>query len=289
MSKTIKTVVSLLIAAAVIMSFAACSLNGGEKPVTEGTSSQSETAANTALQAILDNFKADEQYNEYKSMYQNTVFEEKLEGDSIFINISGDEGVSGNYEFRLDGDYLTYTKEADVQDYTGYAFFMYLKTAADKYLGMDSGLTTGYISGCGNFDIDNKYFISETDEETGATEYKLYIADKWDMPELDTMYVNEKALEYTDALDENYINGVINSGKIRVIYYGSKDSVDIVVSEYGERSDLTYKSIVSTVAKLQPDNSSVFEKYYTELKEGENDGFSVSFTLDGDFVAEHEF
>ncbi len=288
MKKFSKALVALMLIGALVFSFAACSSNGSNKAENTDTPSQSDTADNTAaLQTILDNFKADEQYADYKTMYPNTAFEEKVEGDSIIINISGDEGVSGNYEFKLDGDFLTYKQEANSEDYIGYSFFMFLKSAADKYLGMDSDLTTGYISGCEYFGIDNKYFITETDE-AGTTTMKLYIAGKWDMTDLDTMYVNENALEYTDALDENDINGVINCGKIRVIYYGNKDSVDIIVSEYGERSDLTYQSIMNTVAKLQPTNADTFAKNFNELKEGEGDGFKVTFGLDDTLKAEHE-
>ncbi len=286
-----KILVALALVAAIVMSFAACSSNGSN--TNDGnTPSQSETNesvdSSTLLNGLLDNFKADEQYAEYKAMFQNTTFEEKVDGDRIILNISGDEGVSGNYEFKLDGDYLTYTQKTDSEDYVGYSFFMYLKSAADKYLGMDSNLTTGYISGCDAFGIENKYFITQTDEAAGTTTNKLYIAGKWDMPELDTMYVNDKVLEYTEPLNEDDINGVINCGKIRVVYYGNKDSVDIIVSEYGKRSDLTYQSIVNTVKKLQPTNISVFEKYFTELKEGEDDGVKVTFGLDESLKAEHE-
>ena len=283
MKKISKVLVALALVAAIVMSFAACSSNGG--------SENGENTDNAAvLQGILDNFKADERYAEYKAMYPNTTFEEKVEGDSIVLNISGDDGVSGNYTFKLDGDYLTYTQEANSEDYVGYSFFMYLKSAADKYLGMDSNLTTGYISGCEAFGVENKYYLTETDDEAGTTTTKIYIAGKWDMPELDTMYLNDKALEYTDALDENDINGVINCGKIRVIYYGNKDSVDIVVSEYGERSNLTYQSIMNTVAKLQPTGSETFAKLYTELKEDQtkDDSFKVTFGLDDTLKAERE-
>ena len=281
MKKNSKIVLALMLVGAMVMSFAACSSNGG-----------SENGRNTdnaaVLQEILDNFKSDEQYAEYKAMYPNTTFEEKVEGDSILLNISGDEGASGNYEFKLDGDYLTYTDKIDSEDYIGISFFMYLKSAADEYLGMDSNLTSGYISGCEAFGVENKYFLTETDDEAGTNTTKIYIAGKWDMPELDTMYVNENALEYTDALDENDMNGVINCGKIRVIYYGNKDSVDIIVSEYGERSDLTYQSIMNTVAKLQPTNADTFAKNFNELKEGEDDGFKVTFGLDDTLKTEHE-
>lgn len=292
MKKLSKILVALALVAAMVMSFVACSGKKGEAQPDSSKADESTTAAAfdsaATLNGILDNFKADKRYGEYKAMFQNTTFEEKVDGDSILLSISGDEGVSGNYEFKLNGDYLTYTQKTDSEDYVGYSFFMYLKSAADKYLGMDSNLTTGYISGCEAFGVENKYYLTENDEAAGTTTTKLYVAGKWDMPELDTMYVNDKALEYTEPLNKDDINGVINCGKIRVVYYGNKDSVDIIVSEYGKRSDLTYQSVINTVKKLQPSNISVFEKYFTELKEGEDDGFKVTFGLDESLKAEHE-
>ena len=254
----------------ILCAFVACSHSDKNSSNTDNTA---------VLQVILENFKADEQYAEYKAMYPNTSFEEKIEGNSIVVNISGDEGVNGNYAFRLDGDYLTYTQEANSEDYVGYSFFMYLKSATDKYLGMDSNLTTGYIAGCEYFGIENNYFVRESDE-AGTTTQKLYIAGKWDMKELEIMYVNDKALENTDVLNESDISGAVNCGKIRVLYYGNKNSVDIIVSEYGKRGDLTYQSVMNTVAKLLPDEFSVFAKYYTKLDESDGDGFKVTFGLD---------
>ena len=134
MKKFSKILVALALVAAIVMSFAACSGNKGEAEPGSTKTDESTTAAAfdsaAALQSILDNFKADEQYAEYKAMFQSTTFEEKVEGNSIILNISGDEGVSGNYEYKLDGDYLTYTQKTDSEDYVGYSFFMYLKSAA---------------------------------------------------------------------------------------------------------------------------------------------------------------
>lgn len=134
-------------------------------------------------------------------MFPNTTFEEKMEGDTILLNFSGDEVVSGNYEFKLDGEFLTYT-QADSEDYLGIAFLTCLHSAASKYLGMEQALVTGYNNGCDVFGIENKYLINETDEATGVTTTKIYVAGKYDFKDVDTMYINEKALEYTDALTE---------------------------------------------------------------------------------------
>lgn len=281
MKNICKTILALILAVDIVISFAACSSNGEKK--TDNANSSFDSAA--TLQGILDNFKANEQYNEYKGYYPDATFEEKIEGNSILLNISGVEGASGNYEYKLDGDYLTYTQPANSEDYVGYSFFMYLKNAAEKYNGIDSDLATGYISGCDAFGIENKYMITEEDE--AGTTSKLYVAGKFDMPELDTMYINDKALEYTEPLTDDDLNGVINCGKIRAIYYGNKNSADIIFIEYGERSDLTYQSMVNTIAKLQPNGADAFAKNYTELKEADGDGYKVSFTLDEAFAQEH--
>ena len=54
------------------------------------------------------------------------------------------------------------------------------------------------------------------------------------------------------------------------------------VFEYGDKStDLTYKSIMAAMEKLQPTDYSLFNKYFTELKEVKDaDGFTVTFGLD---------
>lgn len=283
MKKLSKIIISLMLVGAIVMSFAACSSGGDKKADGEANSSFDSAAT---LKGILENFKADEQYNEYKGYYPDATFEEKIEGNSILLNISGIEDASGSYEYKLDGDYLTYTQPANSEDYVGYSFFMYLKSAAEKFNGIDSDLATGYISGCEAFGIEDKYMITEEDEATGTTS-KLYVAGKFDMPELDTMYINDKALEYTEALTDDDLNGVINCGKIRAIYYGNKNSADIIFIEFGERSDLTYQSMVNTIAKLQPNGADAFAKDYTELKETEGDGFKVTFALDESFAEEH--
>ncbi|MBO5494112.1 MAG: hypothetical protein J5964_00170 [Eubacterium sp.] len=221
-----------------------------------------------------------------KAMYPNTTFEEKLEGDSIILNISGTDGVEGNYEFKKDSDYLSVTYGNE--DYTAYSFVMFMAKAVYKQLGMEPALVNGYTAGFEAFDVDNKYFVTENDEAAAKTTNKVYIAGKYDMKELDTMYINDKALEYTDALNDEFRNGVVNCGKIRMIYYSDKNHVDIVLSEYGSRGDLTYQSMVNTVKKLQPTNADVFEKNYTELKETDADGIKVTYGLSDELKTEHE-
>ncbi len=276
MRKKSRIIIAVSLILAVVMALAACSKGG----------SNFDSAA--TLQGIVDNLAKDEDYKTFKQTYANTKFEEKVENDSIIVNIDGDEGIKGNYEFKLDGDYLTYTEKTDTEDYTGMSYTAFLLSAFNNYIGQDSMLVTGYINGCDAFDVENKYFVSDEDKENGTTTTKIYIAGKYDMPELDTMYINEKALEITDALTANSINGVINCGKIRLIYYGDKNNADLIFYEKGKRSDLTYKSAMASVAKLQPNGYDTFAKEFTELKETEGKGYKVSFTIDEKFKAEHE-
>ena len=83
----------------------------------------------------------------------------------------------------------------------------------NPYLGMNSTLVNGYIAGCNAFDVENGFYSVNTDETTGDTTMKLYIAGKFDMPEIDKMYINDKALEYCNELGDDSISGGSNAGK----------------------------------------------------------------------------
>lgn len=271
MKKIGKILVALMLVGATAISLAACSKKSG---------------GNATLEAILAEFKKDESYTEYKAQYPKTKFKEEVDGDKIIISASGKEGVSGKYEFSLDGDYLTYTQKADSEDYVGQSYFIFLMTAAEKYLGMNSTLVNGYIAGCNAFDVENGFYSVNTDETTGDTTMKLYIAGKFDMPEIDKMYINDKALEYCNELGDDYISGGANAGKTGLMYSGKNDDVYIVIKEYGGKSDLSYRSIMNAVAKLKPVGYDAFAKEYTELTEAEGENYKVTFGYD-ELIKEH--
>lgn len=287
MKKLVKVLISLAVLSAFTVSLASCSLGSEKKTEVETVSATKEVSP--VLQGILDNLKTIESYNEYKQMCPNTVFDEKITDNSIVIDISGTDGVEGKYEYKLEGDYLTFTRKTDSTDYLGSSIFIYLSSAADNYLGMVPAVVTGYIYGLDSFGLENKYYITETDEASGTTTDKIYVAGKYDMPELDTMYINEKSLDYTAPLTDDHISGSVTVGKITAIYNGTRDSVDILFREYGSRDEMTYKSIMSLVAKLQPDDADDFAEEYTEFKETANDDYSVTFGVDEEYIAEHEF
>ena len=235
-------------------------------------------ASESLMQGIYEKLTATgSSYSEWKADANGTAFTEKLDGETIVITAKGEEGLNGTYTFRHDGDYITYTS-ANKDDYSGYSVFMFIRDAVADYYGMSKSLMNGYYVGLHNFGLENKYMI--LDMEKGV--FKIYAAGKWDMKELDEMYVNDVALEYTDALTENDENDIISSGRITVFTFGNKDHLRVFAFEYGNKNtDLTYKSIMNVMNKLQPTDISLFNKYFTELKEVKDaDGFTVTFGLD---------
>lgn len=140
MKKTIRTIISILTAGLMLMAFASC----GEKK-------------NELMQGIYEKLTAaDSSYSEWKSGFNATAFEEKLDGEAIVITAKGEEGMNGEYTFTHDGDYIIYTT-ADKEDYSGYSVFMFIRDAVGDYYGMNSTLMNGYLAGLQNFGFENKY------------------------------------------------------------------------------------------------------------------------------------
>ena len=70
---------------------------------------------------------------------------------------------------------------------------------------------------------------------------------------------------------------------------GDVNKVQMIFSEKGDKNtDLTYKSIMAAVAKLQPKGYETFAKEFTELKEMTGEGYKVIMGLDKDIASEHE-
>ena len=181
---------------------------------------------------------------------------------------------------KLDGDYIVYAGDTK-NDYNVYTFFGFLKQGVADYFGMSSLLMSGYLAG---LDPENDFMT--VDVENGV--YRI-LSKEWDMKGLDTMCVDEKAVEDIKNLSSEPYHIFVNYSKTYVKAYGTADNFAVVVAEYGENSQLTYQSIMATVQTLFPDNYSVLKKYYTELKEvSDADGYTVSFGLDKTIAEEHE-
>ncbi|MBQ1441553.1 MAG: hypothetical protein IIZ08_06515 [Clostridia bacterium] len=272
MRKTIKAVIAAVAACAMLTSLAACDflyfLRG-----------------DSLMEGIYEKLTANEDYAEWKAQFTGTTFGEKLDGKSIVIKAKGDEGINGEYVFTHEGDYITY-KPSNGEEYSGYAVFMNIRNAVADYYGMNSTLMNGYIAGLNFIGAKNKYLVIDFEN----LDFRIYAAKKWEMKELDKMFVNEKALEYTDALTDEYKNGYINSGRITAAMFGNRGKFELIVGEYGKsNTELTYNSIMNIVAKLQPDGYKSFANDYTELKDAKGRGYKVTVGLDSNVAAEHEF
>ena len=152
-------------------------------------------AAILSWREYYEKLTANEDYAEWKAQFAGTTFGEKLDGKSIVIKAKGDEGINGEYVFTHEGDYITY-KPSNGEEYSGYAVFMNIRNAVADYYGMNSTLMNGYIAGLDFIGAKNKYLVTDFEN----LDFRIYAAKKWEMKELDKMFVNEKALEYTDAL-----------------------------------------------------------------------------------------
>ena len=230
--KIFKAVISVLAAAAMVVAFTACGVGSGA----------------ASLQDIYKKLTAsDSDYSQWKSSFASTTFEESLNGDSIVVSASGKEGLNGEYTFTLDGDYIV--NEAEEGDYSSYSILMMIRSAVADLYGMNSFLMSGYLAGLENFDKENTYLFTE--ETDGKVITKLYAAGKWKMDGLDEMYVNDKAVQYYDGSSDSYY---VNSGKITAAAINSPGHLNVFVGEYGdENTELTLKSVVTLVNKLQPD------------------------------------
>lgn len=261
MKKTLRTIIAMLTAGLMLMTFAACD-------------EKKEDTDNSLMKGIFEKLQANEEYKEWKTAMAGTTIEEKLDGNSIVFSGKGegDYAINGDYVFKLDGDYIVYSGDAK-NDFNVYTFFTNIKRAVADYFGMSSLLMSGYIAG---LDVENDYMT--VDMEKGV--YKL-LAKEWDMKGLDTMYIDEKAMEDTKELFDQAHNCFVNYGKTYIKGFGTADHFEMVVAEYGENTELTYKTIMAAVHEILPNSYDILNKYYSELKEVKDaDGYTITFGLD---------
>lgn len=202
-----------------------------------------------ALQGVFDAMTAeDSDYNQTKAMYaeyyEGVQWEEAVEGDSIVISISNSEYMDGSWTFTQDGDYLTAT--FDSADYTGLSMAMSMLKAVGGYLGMETDVMTGYVSGLNALGLENDCFIMEADEAAGTTTVRINDAAPWDMAELDQMVLDETVVE---PMEEGYTSTAANFGKLMMVANKGDDGMVILLGEFGGLDDLAYRSIINVDRK----------------------------------------
>lgn len=210
------------------------------------------------------------------------VYSASINGNTITITVTGKGDYaesSGSWDYTLEGDYLTYVPKEG--DYQGEAYLSYLTEAVSDYLGMDSDLVNGYVLAIGAKNLKSNYYIIDMDAEGNATKCKLYVGGAYEMDEvLNSVYLDKDSLEIFDAMDDNYSSSVAHVGKILMTLNGKRTSADFVFGEHGELSELTYKSIIEAVTRLQPVGYEEFLENYKELSEVSTDTYQVAYITD---------
>lgn len=250
------------------------------------------TGCNTTKEPVHD--KLTDIYNNLKSegsdyTYlvtndQQTTYDASLGNGKIIITRKDANG-SNAYEFVFDGDYIVYVGSND--NFYGAYLFSCIEDAIARTNGMNPHLVSSYINGLAILGIDNNVFSSETDEEKNTTTFKIYAKDKFEMPELSQMIVDDSILSDYEKLSENSRAFYFNIGKITAVVNGDKDNVSIIVGEYDSLSDLAYKSLINLVRYFEPTGYGEFLNNYSKLEEQSNDSYTVKYLTDPDELAYH--
>ncbi len=310
MKKNYKTIICSLLASvmvtAVIVPMSGCestdtgSLTASEESavISDAASQSSESETKTdskaaeikqgSLQAIYDELVKDGSgYKQFTGYYTTATFTEKIDGSKIVITAKGDGEYDPNglWEYVQDGDYITY-HNSNPTDYMGAILFMYVSSAVAESLGMDSDLMTGYLNGLNLLNMESEYF-SQTINDDGTSDLKLYMASTFEMKELDQMYVTEELLSDNQPLSDESTSTANNVGKIAVLANGTKSSFKIIIREYGEFDDLAVKSVLNIVNVYQPDGYEKFADNFKTLENAETDEYTVKTDFDTADLSEY--
>ena len=240
-------------------------------------------------------------YNEMKEMYidyetgeYTMSFQESFDSANNQIVISSEavnkedesyeylKDAEGTWTFGLDGNYLTLqTKQDDIMGI--YSIFKYgIYDAVIECLGLDPDLANGFSNAVEVGRVTSDYYIVDFDSDNSTVSFKLYLAGQWDLENaLGDVCLDEEFLQSmdTDALSENYQSMNYNMGKLTGFVSGNKDSVDIIIGEFSNRTNLTYKSLCSLVTVLMPEGYADFLENYKSLAEVKTAGYQVSFPV----------
>ena len=272
-------VMAIVLAACMMTGLTACAGSGGSSGGAASTGAASaETASAEAsipegfMQQVFDIVTADgSSYSEQKAMDIYTEYSETLEGNTITFKAESDY-LNVDCAFTLEDDYIVNTSAAD--DYMSSVYFSYVMQAVGEIHGMDRDLLLGYWRAATfeAIESDNIQISADGDSIT----MKLYAGGTYDFSVLDDIALNDAAMGDMDLLAEDSINYFTGIGKVNLFSLGDKNSCDITMAEHGGLTDLTYRSLVAAVEKLQPAGYEDFLANYQEIGEAEGDGWKAA-------------
>ena len=252
------------------------------------------TAAADCMQKVYENLmKEGSSYRQYKEIDASTTFTETFENNKLTIKVESEE-TNGTWEYALDGNYIVTTwKEGE---YTAAVLLGYVTDALSELLGMDEDLVTGFVNGVYVKQLDDPYFNVKTDESTKFTTVKMFAGGAWDMQPMESWAIDEEYMKDYGPLEEDDKNVIVSIGKLHLYVFGNKDSVDIILSEHGGKTQLIYQSLINAMNVFAPVGYEDFLKEYTELREAEGKTWKVSFIqqeeapeIFGELDGDHEY
>ena len=184
MKKTLRTIIAILTAGIMLITFAACE-DKKDEPVEENTVKE-----DTFIKEIFENLTSSNTYTEWKKMNPDLQIGEKLDGSKIIFTVSSDretdeedEGditndgtvLDGEYVFTHDGDYVTYTSQ-DAKHMNN-PFLVLVRNNILDYYEVDTVAANDYLADVYESGEESTYYI--TDEN--ALTVKIYSAGKWDL------------------------------------------------------------------------------------------------------------
>lgn len=244
------------------------------------------------MQKVFENLtKADSDYSKVKKDYTEYVaISERIEGNSIIITAQAKtadyESLNGTWTYALEGDYIVNTYKTS--EMFGYTLGLYITQAVSDYLEMDYELVNGYMSAVIKKNLKSDYYSMTIDDAAETISQKIYVAGKYDLSVIDNLYIDKDSLDLLDTLTATITNMATGIGKVSATTFGSKDSFQIIIGEYGDVTELSYKSILEIVKKAQPIGYDEFLKNYTKLEAVSTDYYTVTFPTLAEMKQESE-
>lgn len=271
-------VLAIVLAACMMTGLTACAGSGGGAggAASTGVSSTGTASAEASIpedfmQQVFDIVTADaSSYSEQKAMDTYTEYSETLEGNTITFKAESDY-LNVDSAFTLEDGFIVNTSPVD--DYMSSVYFSYVMQAVGDIYGMDRDLLLGYWRAVSFEAVESDNILMT--EDGGNTTMKLYAGGAYDFSVLDDVVLNDAAMEGMELLGEDSINYFTGIGKVNLFSLGDKNSCDITMAEHGGLTELTHKSLVTAVEKLQPAGYEDFLANYQEIGEAEGDGWKA--------------
>lgn len=217
----------------------------------------------------------------FKELQEAGSFTSKVEDNKIIITAES-EYYNGDYEYVLDGDFIT--TKSDSEDNLGAVLLLYISEAIAEYYDMDSLQFQSYINTVYGKDLKSDYVKYEGTEDAGT--YYIYAKGKIDMSILDTINYTEEDLDFYDAFGKDSTS--MYSTLANFIFYAAGDSNDssIILGHRGELNAQVYDNILVLVKHFYPKQYDNFVKNYTEIGEKDFGKFSIKYLTDKEEINE---